>query len=375
MNAPVPLREEDFSAVGDWFERLRADGVTDIGSYIAAHSDEFVDTIMKIKTVRVNPAFVRLMQAEGEAELLAGFQSSEFSKGTLLSFRRQFIELWEGGDYSESEFIGYNRNGEPFECSVTVSVQRHNGELDLSRVVAAFLDLTEIRVNQRSLERLIADKDRFIASVSHELRTPLASVLGLSDELHNSWDSFDEPEIRQLLGIIADQSSDLASLVEDLLVVANTEMGSLAIHPERTDFDHLVNDAVEELVRSATLPRSIEVTGTARMAQVDPVRVRQVVRNLVTNAVRYGGDNIRMELGRHDFPYLRVIDDGTGIPPDERDCIFDPYHRATGQEAKLGALGLGLTISRQLARLMDGDLTYDYRDGESIFTLTVPGAR
>jgi signal transduction histidine kinase len=374
-NAPVPIREEDFSGVGDWFVELRAKGVADLEAYIDTHEDEFIDAIMKIRTVRVNPAFVRLMQAEEEKELLAGFQSAEFSRGTLDSFRRQFVAFWDGGDYHEAEFVGYDRKGEPFECFVTVSVQRTETGLDLSRVIAAFLDLTEIRSNQRSLERLISDKDQFIASVSHELRTPLASVLGLSDELHHHWDRFSTDEIRQLIGIIFDQSGDLASLVEDLLVAAKTEMGSLSIHPERVDVAGLVDESITELVASGTLSAPISVTGRARAAHADPVRVRQIIRNLVTNAVRYGGDHVWIEMGRDDLPYLRVIDDGDGIPVEERDRIFDPYHRATGPDAKLGALGLGLTISRQLARMMDGDLSYDYQDGESIFTVTLPGAR
>ncbi len=374
-NAPVPLREEDFSDVGAWFARLRAQGVSELGEHIDANRDDFISAIMSIRTTRVNPAYVRMMKADSEAELLTGFQSSEFSQGTLDSFRRQFVRFWDGGDYHEAEFIGYDRQGEPFECFLTVSAQRIKGELDLSRVVAAFLDLTEIRANQRSLERLIADKDQFIASVSHELRTPLASVLGLSDELYNHWDRFAEAEIRQLLGIIADQASDLSSLVEDLLVAAKAEMGSLSVVAERVQLDKLVAEAVGEVAISGALDREVPVFGFAGAAHADPVRVRQIVRNLVTNAARYGGDEILVELGRDHRPFVRVIDDGEGIPPEDRERVFDPYHRAGGSDARLGALGLGLTISRQLARVMNGELTYDHVDDRSIFTLILPSAR
>ncbi|MFQ5555792.1 MAG: sensor histidine kinase, partial [Acidimicrobiia bacterium] len=211
--------------------------------------------------------------------------------------------------------------------------------------------------------------------VSHELRTPLASVLGLSDELHNHWDRFEETEIRQLLGIIADQSGDLSSLVEDLLVAAKAEMGSLSVVPERALVDTLVKEAVGEVASSGGLPQPVPITGTAGAAHADPIRVRQIVRNLVTNAVRYGGDHVWIELGRDDVPHVKVVDDGAGIPAEQRDRIFDPYHRAEGPDARLGALGLGLTISRQLARVMHGELTYDHAENRSVFTLTLPPAR
>jgi signal transduction histidine kinase len=101
--------------------------------------------------------------------------------------------------------------------------------------------------------------------------------------------------------------------------------------------------------------------------------VRQIVRNLATNAQRYGGDAIRVEMDRgNDRATLRVIDDGAGVPEDDRERIFEPYASAHGVAGHPGSIGLGLAISRKLARLMGGDLTYRYQDGESIFEFTLP---
>jgi PAS domain S-box-containing protein len=374
MTAPVAMREEDFSAVAEWFEELRRDGVNDIAAYIDSHEEEFHAAIGSIRTSRVNPAFSRLMKSEKMDELHASFRPKKFTEETLESFRRQFITIWNGGSAHEAEFIGYNRKGEPFEAFVTVNIHRIDGVLDLSRVVVAFLDLTEIRRNQRSLEQLVADKDKFIASVSHELRTPLAAVLGLSEELSNRWEAFSQTEARTLVGVIAEQSSDLASLVEDLLVAAKMDMGELAVHSHVIELTDQVEATIEEATRAGNLLRRPNVSGEPAWVVADPIRVRQIVRNLLTNAGRYGGDNVEVRIEQPEDAAARIMvcDDGPGVPAEDRERIFEAYQRSHEQDAHLGALGLGLTISRQLARLMHGDLTYEYEAGSSVFTLSLP---
>ena len=108
------------------------------------------------------------------------------------------------------------------------------------------------------------------------------------------------------------------------------------------------------------------------LAWADPLRLRQIVRNLLTNARRYGGPNVTIEAGRTSTgTFLRVTDDGAGIPPADREKVFQPYTRAGGDVAMPGSIGLGLPVSRRLARLMGGDLVYQYEDG-SVFELTLP---
>jgi signal transduction histidine kinase len=101
--------------------------------------------------------------------------------------------------------------------------------------------------------------------------------------------------------------------------------------------------------------------------------VRQIVRNLVSNAVRYGGPEIGIDIGSLGRTgYLTVSDNGPGIPPEHRDRVFNAYERGNDLPGLTPALGLGLYISQTLAHLMDGELTYQYADGKSIFTLTLP---
>lgn len=239
---------------------------------------------------------------------------------------------------------------------------------DLSFLVtaAAMLGSAIERARGRShLERLMRSKDEFVASVSHELRTPLTVVAGLSLELESHWRGFSSAEVAEFISLIADQSREMSDLIEDLLVAARADIGKVPLHPERAD----LRACVDQVVSSCSLAdrARISTEGEAVSGWVDPVRFRQVVRNLVTNAIRYGGPRIRITLSQlGDEALLRVFDDGAGIPEPNRERIFDPYERAHSTSGVPGSVGLGLTVSQKLVELMGGSIRYRY-EGGSVF--------
>jgi signal transduction histidine kinase len=107
----------------------------------------------------------------------------------------------------------------------------------------------------------------------------------------------------------------------------------------------------------------------------DPARVRQIMRNLISNACRYGREPIEVRFGTDgDHALVRVIDHGPALPASEWERIFEPYHRVHDVETKPAALGIGLSVSRHLSRLMGGELTFRHEDGQSIFELRLPAA-
>jgi signal transduction histidine kinase len=219
------------------------------------------------------------------------------------------------------------------------------------------------------LERLNRARGELVASVSHELRTPLTAVVGLSEELNSSIESFSTAEIVEFAGIIARESSDVAATIDDLRVVALADSGNLKIWQENLD----LHAEIERALGSCPKVGSVTVEGEAT-ARADRGRVRQVIRNLVTNAHRYGGDcvSIRAEPGNTEVRIV-VADNGPGVPGELRDRLFQPF--TTGAPISgVPSIGLGLTVSRQLALLMGGDLTYAYQEGRSVFTLTLPPA-
>lgn len=227
--------------------------------------------------------------------------------------------------------------------------------------------------NRARLEDLIRSKDELIASVSHELRTPLTAVVGLATELQSDDGGISEEERRQLIDVIATESREIADLVDDLLVAAGSSDGVVPVFPERTDLSLLATSVVSHLAIPADV--SVVIDDDASAAYADPVRVRQVIRNLLTNALRYGGKNVHVTFGEdHDVVFLDVTDDGSGIPEPHMDRIFEPYGRGATDHAVPGSVGLGLTLSKRLAELMGGSLSYEPSDG-CTFRLTLPSAR
>lgn len=214
----------------------------------------------------------------------------------------------------------------------------------------------EREVTRQRLEELVMSKDRFVASVSHELRTPLSAVLGFAEELKSNAESFRADELTGMLELIADQSQDMADMVEDLLVSARADIGMVTIHAQ----DVYLRSQAEGVLAGLTPigDKTIEVVGGRGKVWADPSRTRQIIRNLLTNAVRYGGDNIVLEaVERGDETTMTVTDDGPGLDSSQWEAIFEPYQRAHDAPTQPASIGLGLTVSRQLARLMGGDLT------------------
>ena len=227
--------------------------------------------------------------------------------------------------------------------------------------------LDELRQLKEQLEALIESKDRLVASVSHELRTPLTGVIGLASLVRDSLTENVEPESAEMLDLIVEQGNELANIIEDLLTHARAEAGTLSLRPERFD----LNAEMVTVAASHELP--VPETIGPVWAFADPLRTRQIIRNLVTNARRYGGPNISIELslGTHTVA-AAVVDDGEGVPSDEAVHIFEPYRSAHDQRGQPGSVGLGLAVSRSMAHMMGGDLTYDRVDGRTRFTLSLP---
>jgi signal transduction histidine kinase len=230
----------------------------------------------------------------------------------------------------------------------------------------------EREADQKRLEELNIAKDAFLAGVSHELRTPLTAVVGFGQILQESGDSLSVEERAELLELVVEQGSDLTNIISDLLVAARADIRALEVASVPINLRAQTAQVLESFERD--LVADIELVGRSVQAVGDPDRVRQVIRNLVSNALKYGGDAIRVEVvnGATNAKVL-VCDNGAPISEDDRERVFQPYERAHNVPGLADSLGLGLAISRQLAQLMGGDLTYRHHDGESIFEFALPG--
>jgi signal transduction histidine kinase len=230
-------------------------------------------------------------------------------------------------------------------------------------------DITAQAQARDRLADLVRAKDQFIAAVSHELRTPLSSVLGYA-ELVQELATVDD-HIESMVGEIVGQSAEMAAIIEDLLVAARSSFENIPTNPVNLDLAAEVA-SVGDSIRSR-LTKLPEYDLHPAIAFADPIRVRQIVRNLITNADRYGGDQLVILTGTDDGrAYLEVRDSGPPIPREFQDRIFEAYESSGPVGGQPAAIGLGLTVSRTLAGMMDGSVSYRHDGQWSAFELRLP---
>ncbi|MBU1866420.1 MAG: CHASE domain-containing protein [Actinobacteria bacterium] len=226
------------------------------------------------------------------------------------------------------------------------------------------------------LSELSQARDQFLASVSHELRTPLTAVVGFSQILRDSRNVLSDDERLSMISSIADEAADLSHIIDDLLVEARTELNSFAVTSVPVDVRAQVSQVLETTpTDTRTRVEILANPEVSYRADGDPERVRQILRNLISNATRYGGDQIQVRLiVTVEKVQIQVADNGQGLPPEEWEKIFEPYYRSHHTSTQPAAVGIGLSVARQLAQLMDGDLTHRREDHWSVFELELPVA-
>jgi PAS domain S-box-containing protein len=240
-----------------------------------------------------------------------------------------------------------------------------------SGAVISHWDITDERMARGMLEDTIRAKDAFIASISHELRTPLTAVLGLSEVLRSGTVPIED--VGEFITLIADQAQEVSLIVEDLLVAGRLESNTLTIQPIGIDLAEETKKVIQPWIHTGSIDIDIALTAGSAFAFADPLRVRQILRNLITNAHRYGRPPVAITgFTVDDRCVVRVTDRGEGIPPHAEVRLFEPYARFGPVDGQPLSVGLGLHVARGLARLMGGDLTYRRQDGETILELTLP---
>ncbi|HEU4320328.1 MAG TPA: HAMP domain-containing sensor histidine kinase [Acidimicrobiia bacterium] len=230
----------------------------------------------------------------------------------------------------------------------------------------------DLRAAEARLQNLLDAKDELIASVGHELRTPLTAVLGFAELLRVGGETeMTESDRHEMVEFIAREAFDLTGIVDDLLVAARLEVDRLDVTKVPTSLRSQVAQVLEAW--DNTDRPGIEVTGDNIRAVADPARVRQILRNLITNAIRYGGNQIAVTIDADSQgAFVEVADNGKGLPMSEWERIFEPHYRYQPDISKPAGSGLGLTVSRGLAEKMDGSLTYRYDGQQSRFRLVLP---
>lgn len=254
-----------------------------------------------------------------------------------------------------------------FELWLAISGVRFPGG-----TVYAFRDVTEEHV----VERLKTD---FVSTISHELRTPLAAIYGAALTLRRTDVQLEETQRGGLLDVVANEADRLARIVNDILWASRLESGAMRVAIESCDPLELAQQIFDAAGSYAPAQITLALDARAEVARVaaDPDKIRQVLTNLMENAVKYSPDGGRVELGierQGERVRFRVSDEGLGIPPAEQGRIWEKFYRLDPQLTRgVGGTGLGLYISRELVHRMGGRIWVE-SDGRrgSTFLVELP---
>jgi len=241
-------------------------------------------------------------------------------------------------------------------------------------VVYAFRNVTE----ERALDEL---KGEFVATISHELRTPLAAIYGSAQTLRRDDLELDEETSGRLLEVITTESERLTRIASEILLANSLDSGRLVLDSREVDVYALVGEVVEEM-RAIFADRDglrIDLPSANGQPAVvaDPDRLRQVLINLIDNAVKYSPEGGRVAVEIEPLPHsvrVAIRDEGIGIPRGEQQRIFGKFYRVDPQLSRgVGGTGLGLYICRELVRRMQGRVWVASTEGEgSTFYVDLP---
>lgn len=253
----------------------------------------------------------------------------------------------------------------------------HVEELWEIPLMAALL-LIAYRIRRQG-DRMQADLDstrfRVIAGVAHDVRNPLAAARGFAEIITANDGSLSPSQVDEMAHLIAESTLEAHLLIDDLLTAAQIEASGIEPARHHLDIAGLVTASVRQQHKGIDKITVRFPTGRALTGIGDELRVRQILRNLLSNAVRYGGPKIEVEADRTDDRVrIRVIDDGEGITERAVAHIFEPFVHGVGEKQEATSAGLGLYTSRHLAELMGGAVTYERIDGRTVFQLTLEAA-
>lgn len=240
-----------------------------------------------------------------------------------------------------------------------------------------------IAVKARELEQSGKYKSEFLANMSHELRTPLNSILILAKLLEDNKGGNLLPEQLKYASVIHHAGTDLLNLINNVLDLAKIESGNVELMIEPVELANVVHD-MQELFSSVAGSKAIGFSariseGAPTTIATDEQRLRQVLKNLLSNAFKFTPQNGRVELtvgwsDQHEMVAVAAADNGIGIPTEKQQLIFEAFKQADGSTSRrFGGTGLGLSICRELATMLGGSIDLISQEGKgSTFTLYLP---
>ncbi len=389
-DSPLSLWEEDYSQVRIALDEVMQSGVTDLRKHFREHPGLAVEFGGLIQVVNVNQATLDLYGARTKDELLGSLELV-LGEASDPEIADQLATFAEGHHRFESETTLFRLNGETGVSLVSVSIAPGSEE-SWSRVFVSVVDVTDRKEMERLLEEAMRAaeqanqaKSTFLANMSHELRTPMNAIIGYSELLTEDAEDDGYEELVPDLERINSAGKHLLSLINDVLDLSKIEAGHMDLFLETFELERELNEVV------TTARPMIEKNGNEFVEDygddlgemhADLTKVRQALFNLISNAAKFtteGSITLRARrVSRDGEPWISmaVTDTGIGIPEDKLDLVFEEFAQVDDSTTRdFGGTGLGLALTRQICRMMGGEIGLESEFGVgSTFTITLPAS-
>ncbi|MFW5490376.1 MAG: ATP-binding protein [Desulfovibrio sp.] len=400
-NSPISLWEEDLCAVNLYLDELRAKGVHSMRAYFERnHPAPTFECLERIDIIHFNNATVRLFEADGKDSLISNLNSA-CTPTFLNSMRERFIAMAEGATEFFCEQPLQTLQGNRKHCILHVClVPGPDGSA--GHGIVSLIDITDRKRLENKLHAATMNaqkanqlKSRILANMSHEIRTPMNAILGMADLL---WETPLSPKQQTYVQIFRKAGENLLGIINDILDLSRIEAGKIAVESLPFAPSALVKETCMILRAKAEdkgLRLQYRISPHVPLYVLgDPTRVQQILINFIDNALKFthkGGVEVDVapvrahQTGQRGclgaIPAgdacnlaFRVADTGIGIASDMQECIFQSFCQADDSTTRrYGGTGLGLTICRELAELLGGEVQVESTPGQgSVFTLIVP---
>lgn len=341
-----------------------------------------------------------------QAESIFGWSRAEMIGRTLIStiippkHRKEhkkgiklFLETGESSILNKRiEITGMHSNGHEFPVELVVWPIRMGKNISFNAFVR---DITERKLSEearlasgKALQKAYDDlkeldrlKNDFLSTMNHELRTPLTVILGNTKTIVEDIDKMPPDIMKDFLGDVLEQGEHLLSLINDILDVAKMESGRFSINFEKTDINSVVIDSISGLKiladkKDLSLKSDLDESGPVHL-NADPMRLRQVIINLVSNAIKFtnNGGTITVKAEKNENKaWISVRDTGVGISRDQMKHLFDRFYQIDNSSTRqYGGTGLGLSIAKQIVERHKGEIVVESEIGKgSLFSFSIP---
>jgi len=318
------------------------------------------------------------------AEQMIGHTMQELGVGLLPASRQALYGRMDAeGRVSNLEVQLRGKSGPLMWGLLSAEQISYHGE---TCMLAMSLDVTELRLAEKAREEQQAAvaanqaKTAFLSRMSHELRTPLNAVLGFTKLLMTAAGSRLGPQELDQLAHVQSAGWHLLALVNDVLDVARIEAGSLRLHPRRLPLGQVVREALdmtEALARELGVHLLAPPPGDELTVRADPIRLRQVLINVLSNAIKYNRPEGQVSLScsqQQGMVEIAVTDTGLGMSAEQLAHLYEPFNRLGREASEVEGSGVGLALTRQLMQLMQGEIRIDSQPGRGTrVRLSLPG--